>query len=101
MIRRIGIAAAALLVVTALSAYAQDEDLGPAPDGVQMLMQRGGIPAIFNPMFVPAAQAEIPDSAWVLGVFLDGVAKAYDLNLLNHHEVVNDVFGNTPAAPVW
>ena len=61
----------------------------------------GGIPAVFEPKFVSAADAEIPGDAWVLGVAVDGVAKAYSLNLLNQHEVVNDRFGAHALAAVW
>jgi carotenoid cleavage dioxygenase-like enzyme len=77
---------------------AQDE---PEPDGVTVLLPRGGIPAVFEPTFVTAAEADIPDDAWVLGVAIDGNAHAYSLNLLNHHEVVNDHFGDLPVAAVW
>ncbi len=52
-------------------------------------------------MFVAAAEAELPDDAWVLGVAVDGQAKAYSLNLLNRHEVVNDRIGETAYAAVW
>ena len=74
------------------------EDL---PDGVQQILPRGGIPAIFDPVFVPAAKASIPDDAWVFGVVVEGEAKAYSLNLLNHHEIVNDRSGSTAFAAVW
>ena len=79
-------------------ALAQDED---APPGVQILLPRGGIPAVFEPEFVTADEAEIGDDAWVMGVFYNGVAKAYSLNLLNHHEIVNDDFAGHPLAAVW
>lgn len=71
------------------------------PEGVQLLLPRGGIPAVFEPEFVPVDQADISDDAWVLGVVYNGVAKAYSLNLLNHHEIVNDDFGGHPLAAVW
>ena len=74
------------------------EDL---PDGVEQILPRGGIPAIFEPVFVPAAKASIPDDAWVFGVVVEGEAKAYSLNLLNHHEIVNDRSGSTAFAAVW
>ena len=73
----------------------------PAPEGVEILMPRGGIPAVFEPEFVPAGSAEITDDAWVLGIVIDGIAKAYSLNLLNRHEIVNDRFGDKPIAAVW
>lgn len=71
------------------------------PPGVEQILPRGQIAAVFAPQFVPAAEAELPDSAWVLGVEVEGVAKAYSLNLLNHHEVVNDRSGDTAYAAVW
>ena len=71
------------------------------PPGVEQILPRGGIPAIFDPRFVPAAEADMPDDAWVLGVVVEGVPKAYSLNLLNHHEVVNDRSGGTAFAAVW
>ena len=79
---------------------------GPAlaeeiPDGVQMLLARGGIPAVFAPTFVSADEAGISDDAWILGVVVNGDARAYSLNLLNHHEIVNDDVGGVPLAAVW
>ena len=75
-----------------------EEDI---PPGVEQLLPRGAIPAIFEPVFVRADSAEIPDDAWIFGVELNGETRAYSLNLLNHHEVVNDVIGGLPVAPVW
>ena len=68
---------------------------------VEQILPRGGIPAIFNPQFVPAEQAGISDNAWVLGVEINGQAHAYSLNLLNRHEIVNDRIGETAFAAVW
>ena len=97
-----GVRAAALVIavlaLAPVAAVGQDTD---PPEGVQQLLPRGGIPAIFDPVFVMAAEAQMPDSAWVLGLVINGEARAYDLNILNHHEVVNDVVGGLPVAPVW
>jgi hypothetical protein len=71
------------------------------PDEFRQLLPRGGIPAVFAPMFVPAGEAQIDDDAWVLGVVIDGQAHAYSLNLLNHHEIVNDKIGDVAFAAVW
>ena len=65
------------------------------------MLPRGAIPAVFQPVFVTADSADIPDDAWVLGVEIEGEAHAYSLNLLNHHEIVNDRFGDRPVAAVW
>jgi len=98
-------------LITALAAYlafaalAQDDgapsEEGPPVDGYQQLMERGAIPALVDPEFVSAEEAEIPDDAWVLGFVFGGEAYAYDLNILNHHEVVNHRIGDTPVAAVW
>ena len=71
------------------------------PPGVEQLLPRGRIAAVFEPEFVSAGKAELPDDAWVLGVAIDGEARAYSLNLLNRHEVVNDVVAERRIAAVW
>ena len=86
-----------LLLSWTVSSVASDAP----PEGVEQILPRGGIPAVFDPVFVPAAKASIPDGAWVLGVVVEGEAKAYSLNLLNHHEIVNDRSGSTAFAAVW
>lgn len=73
----------------------------PKDAGFQQLLPRGKIAALIDPDFVSAAEAEIPDDAWVLGFAHQGEAYTYDLNILNSHEVVNhEIVGNAFAA-VW
>ncbi len=91
--------AAILLATLAGSGIARGAD--PPPPGVEQLLPRGRIEAVFEPRFVPASEAEISADAWVLGVVVDGQAKAYSLNLLNTHEVVNDRIGERSFAAVW
>ncbi len=86
-----------VLAVSAATAQSGEE----VPAGVEMLLPRGGIPAIFDPAFVPASEAKITDDAWVLGIVIGGEARAYSLNLLNKHEIVNDRIGDRPIAAVW
>lgn len=74
---------------------------GSLPPGVEQIVPRGRIAAVVDPQFVAAHEAELPGDSWVLGVVIDGQAKAYSLNLLNRHEVVNDHSGNTAFAAVW
>ena len=71
------------------------------PPEFQQVIPRGRIASIDAPEFVAAKDAEISDDAWVLGVEIGGEAKAYSLNLLNHHEVVNDRLGEQSFAAVW
>lgn len=71
------------------------------PDTFEQIIPRGRIAAISNPRFVPASEAKIAGDAWILGVVIDGRARAFSLNILNHHEVVNDTIGDTSYAAVW
>ncbi|MFQ5671516.1 MAG: DUF3179 domain-containing protein [Nitrospinales bacterium] len=57
---------------------------------------KDGIPALLKPKFIAAAEAEtehLKDSDRVLGLFLNGQAKAYPIKILNWHEIVNDRVG--------
>ncbi len=72
-----------------------------APPGFEQLIPRGRIASVDDAQFVDAQQAEIADDAWILGVEIDGEARAYSLNLLNRHEVVNDRIGDQAIAAVW
>lgn len=57
---------------------------------------RDGIPAIDNPRFTSASQADFLDgNDRVLGINLQGQQKAYPVRILNYHEIVNDRVGNT------
>ena len=69
--------------------------------GFQQILPRGKIAALVDPVFVPAATAKLPDEAWILGFEHEGHAFAYDLNLLNSHEIVNHRAGSLPVAAVW
>ena len=71
------------------------------PEGYRQIIPRGRIAAVNEPTYVPASEAEIKPSSWVLGVIINGQARAYSLNLLNAHEVVNDTIGDTNFAAVW
>ena len=70
-------------------------------DDFKQILPRGRLAAINQPKFVPAREAKIRDEAWVLGIVVDGQARAYSLNVLNRHEVVNDRIGDRPIAVVW
>ena len=60
---------------------------------------KDGIPAIDRPHFVAPDKADfLTKEEKVLGVYLNGLAKAYPVKILNWHEVVNDSFGDTTVA---
>jgi hypothetical protein len=68
---------------------------GPPPDG---------IPSIDNPRFVSAANASVwlaNDYDSVIGVSLNGDVRAYPLQILVWHEIVNDVVGGVPIAVTY
>ena len=64
---------------------------------------KDGIPALDNPKFVSADQAKmlLSDKDRVLGLFMDGQAKAYPIRILNWHEVVNDEINGHPITVTW
>ena len=90
--------AGALLAATAAAAA---EPPAQRPPEFQQIIPRGRIASVDAPEFVAAGEAQIPDDAWVLGVAIEGEARAYSLNLLNHHEVINDRVGERTFAAVW
>ncbi|WP_373509099.1 DUF3179 domain-containing (seleno)protein [Thiocapsa sp.] len=63
---------------------------------------RDGIPALTDPAFVPAAQADFlaPDDR-ILGLTPGGEARAYPIAILNRHEIVNDGIGGRAVAVTY
>lgn len=63
---------------------------------------RDGIPSIDEPVFVAASEAEfVSDSDTVIGLNLNGDARAYPLLILVWHEIVNDEVGGVPVAVTY
>jgi Protein of unknown function (DUF3179) len=67
---------------------------GPPPDG---------IPSIDNPKFISVQEADrnLEDSELVLGLNINGDIRAYPLQILVWHEIVNDKVENTPVAVTY
>ncbi len=58
---------------------------------------KDGIPAILDPKFVAGEKADyLKDSDAVIGVEIEGVARAYPISILNWHEIVNDTLNGVP-----
>ncbi len=56
---------------------------------------RDGIPSLDSPVFAPASEINyVQDDRKVLGVSLGGVEKAYPIQVLDWHEIVNDRIGS-------
>ena len=70
---------------------------------LQTAVVRDGIPAILAPHFVPpeAVPQEFRDVELVMGMSINGESKAYPIDILSHHEIVNDVVGGVPVVVTW
>jgi hypothetical protein len=82
-------------------------DVTPDPDETEYeiitLLPKDGIPAIFDPQFWTVEEAEewySPDEL-VLGVEIDGDARAYSIPFLSNREIVNDTVGGRAIAVTW
>ena len=63
---------------------------------------KDGIPSIENPKFLPVSDiAALSDTDPVIGVTVNGDARAYPLHILTRHEIVNDVIGGVPVAVTY
>ncbi len=59
---------------------------------------RDGIPSIDNPEFINISEANfLNNNDRVLGVYFNGIPKAYPVRILNFHEIVNDEFDGHPV----
>ena len=64
--------------------------------------EKDGIPSLVEPTFVHASEATfLEDSDKVIGVSLQGEAKAYPIKILNWHEAVNDTLAGKPILATW
>ena len=87
-----------------------DPSARPMPDSngtldlkIITVLGRDGIPAILDPIFANRAQAiaQMEPTERVMGVSINGDHRAYPLNLLSRHEIVNDTVGGKPIAVTW
>jgi len=62
-----------------------------------------GIPSIDNPKFVSVSEADkfLQDADQVVGLKVNGDIRAYPLQILVWHEIVNDNVGGTPVAVTY
>ena len=67
------------------------------------VLGKDGIPSIDNPRFVGPGEADQQMQSFerVLGVSINGDHRAYPLNMLSRHEIVNDTVGGVPVAVTW
>lgn len=75
-------------------------DLAEIREGTAAEEPRDAIPAIRKPEAVAASAATwLADADRVLGLEVNGEARAYPLRILEAHEMVNDVLGGVPVGP--
>jgi hypothetical protein len=68
------------------------------PRDIVEVVPADGIPAIDDPKFIEPSEAEwLGDQEPVIAVELDGEARAYPLQVMTWHEIVNDTIGETPV----
>ena len=70
---------------------------------ITSVLPKDAIPAVFDPDFLPAddADAQYRYTDLVIGVSIDGDHRAYHVPYLSGREIVNDVVGGKPIAVTW
>lgn len=102
----LSLAAATILVVPFQGAAQSDppEIIGEFDDEpMYSVLPADAIPAIREPEFLTGAEANSQMSPHepVIGVVLDGEARAYSTWHLDAHEIVNDEISGTQIAATW
>ena len=103
----VSILAAAVIACQNLPADSQQPESLPSVtridgDRVHTLLRPDAIASIDDPRFVRASEAPfMRDDEPVVGMVRDGVAKAYSICHLDHHEIVNDEIGGKAIAVTW
>lgn len=69
--------------------------------GWSQLLARDAILPVYEPEFAPADEAPYSDDELVIGVAINGEAKAYAIGPLNSSEMVNDTLGGRPILVTW
>lgn len=63
---------------------------------------KDGIPSIDNPQFIPVAEVTtLSDTEPVIGLYVGGEARAYPLQVLTWHEIVNDEIAGVPVTVTY
>ena len=62
---------------------------------------RDAIQPIYSPVFVPADATQLMAEELVLGLEINGDARAYPVGMMRVREMVNDVVGGTPVLVTW
>jgi hypothetical protein len=60
-----------------------------------------GIRPVYDPQFAPAGEAALEDDELIIGIAIDGEAKAYPITVLRFREMVNDELAGIPTLVTW
>ena len=71
------------------------------PEGFRQLLVRDAIAPVYDPSFVTASGVDWPEDSLVIGVDLEGEARAYPVGFLNRREIVNDNHRGIPTLVTW
>ena len=85
-----------------MNGFRLDDALIPANEIKLGGPPRDGIPSLDYPELVAADGATyLKDRDRVLGISINGVARAYPIRILNYHEIVNDAIGGTAVVVTY
>lgn len=95
-----------LFLMSPISSFGAPWDYSRHSVPIEDIMSGGppkdGIPALSSPKYVKAMNADfMQNKERVLGVYRNGVARAYPTRILSWHELVNDRFGDDPLLVSW
>ncbi|MDX1690989.1 MAG: DUF3179 domain-containing (seleno)protein [Acidimicrobiia bacterium] len=71
------------------------------PARFRQLVPRDHILPVYDPVFVPAGESPWGDEDLVIGVAIDGDARAYPVGFLDRREMVVDTVGGVPVLVSW
>ncbi len=74
---------------------------GEAYHGLIQYRAKDAKEAILEPTMLPANEVKLAGGTKVIGVSINGEARAYPLFLLSNHQIVNDEVGGTPVSASW
>jgi Protein of unknown function (DUF3179) len=88
---------------TESSENSESKNIVPLDEIVSGGPPRDGIPSIDKPKFVSVEEADkiLQDADQVVGLNINGDIRAYPLQILVWHEIVNDNVGGTPVAVTY
>ena len=68
---------------------------------VRRLLDPDAIRPIYDPVFVSADESDYSPEELIMGVEINGDARAYPVGVMRGREMVNDVVGDVPILVTW